>query len=187
MTERFNTYINNIEVDFWRDLCINEGELHVYTKGREFVKAGTVGRYIGYVKSGTLKYVAFSDDGTEHVIGLEFAGEFVTDFPFSLYGNKSRVSIIAGSDCEIYCVPVSRVRELMETDGKVKEIVMRSTEAIFSTVYDRYVALYTQSPQQRYNELISRHSDLFSLFSLRDIASFLNVTPTHLSRLRKNI
>ncbi len=187
MTENFNTYINTIEVEFWKNLCISEGKLHLYAKGDEFVSAGAVGRYIGYIKSGMLKYVAYSSDGEEHVVGLEFAGEFVTDFPFSLYGHKSRVSIIAETECEIYCIPVTYVKTLMDNDPGLKEIVMHSTEAIFSTVYDRYVALYTQTPQQRYNDLISRHPDLFALFSLKDIASFLNITPTHLSRLRKNI
>ena len=64
---------------------------------------------------------------------------------------------------------------------------MISTEAVFSTVYDRYAALYSQTSQERYNDLISRHPDLFNLFSLKDIASFLKITPTHLSRLRKNV
>lgn len=187
MNENFNTYINIAEVDFWRELCVREGELRRYAKGEEFISAGSVGRYIGHIKSGTLKYVAFSSDGTGHVIGLEFAGEFVTDFPFSLYGKKSRVSIIAETDCEMYCVAVPIVKKMMDEDPRVREIVMKSTEAVFSTVYDRYVALYTQSPQQRYNDMISRYPNIFSLFSLKDIASFLNVTPTHLSRLRKNI
>lgn len=40
---------------------------------------------------------------------------------------------------------------------------------------------------RRYNHLISTHPDLFNLFSLKDIASFLNITPTHLSRLRRKI
>lgn len=187
MTDLFNTYINNIEADFWRNLCVNDGELRHYTKGEEFVSAGSVARYLGYIKSGMLKYVAYSTDGEEHVVGLEFAGEFVADFPFSLYGKRARVSIVAETDCDIYCASVADVKKLMDNDSRVKDIVMRSTEAIFSTVYDRYVALYTQSPQQRYNDMISRHPDLFTLFSLKDIASFLNVTPTHLSRLRKNI
>lgn len=187
MTDLFNTYINNIEADFWRNLCVNDGELRHYTKGEEFVSAGSVARYLGYIKSGMLKYVAYSTDGEEHVVGLEFAGEYVADFPFSLYGKRARVSIVAETDCDIYCVSVANVKKLMDRDCRVKDIVMRSTEAIFSTVYDRYVALYTQSPQQRYNDMISRHPDLFTLFSLKDIASFLNVTPTHLSRLRKNI
>lgn len=187
MSDRFNTYINNIDNDFWRDLCVNEGELHTYRKGEEFVSEGKVAKYIGYVKSGTLKYIAHAPDGTSHVIGLEFAGEFVSDFPFSLYGQRSRVSIIAESDSEIYCIDAAKVKEMMDSDRRIKDIVMHDTEAIFATVYDRYVALYTQSPQQRYNDLINRHPDLFALFSLKDIASFLHITPTHLSRLRKNI
>ncbi|HBY17183.1 MAG TPA: hypothetical protein DEG90_08625 [Porphyromonadaceae bacterium] len=52
--------------------------------------------------------------------------------------------------------------------------------------YDRYVDLHCKTAQQRYNDLISKHPDLFSLFPLKDIASFLNITQTHLSRLRKN-
>lgn len=74
----------------------------------------------------------------------------------------------------------------MREDANVKDIVMRSSEAVFSTVYDRYMALYCKTPQQRYDELVSRHPNLFTLFSLKDIASFLNITPTHLSRLRKD-
>lgn len=187
MKENFNTYIADIHADFWQQLCLTQGELHSYRKGDEFVKVGTVACNIGFIKSGTLKYVAYSTDGTEHVVGLEFPGEFVADFPFSLYGQKSRVSIIAESDCEIYCISVKSVAELMERNADVRDIVMKATEALFATVYDRYLDLHTQSAQQRYNNLISKHPDIFSLFSLRDIASFLNVTPTHLSRLRKNI
>lgn len=77
--------------------------------------------------------------------------------------------------------------ERMESDAILKDTVIKSTEAVFSTVYNRYKALYSQSPRERYDELISRHHDLFQLFSLKDIASFLNITPTHLSRLRKNL
>ena len=186
MNDNFNTYIDHIEPDFWRELCVKEGKLLHFERGEDFAKVGQVARYVGYIKSGTLKYVAFSVDGTEHVVGMEFAGEFVSDFPFSLSGVEARVSIVAATACDIYCFPVSEIAKRMKEDMMVKDIVMRSAEAIFSTVYDRYMDLYCKSPQQRYEELVSRHPDLFALFSLKDIASFLNITPTHLSRLRKN-
>lgn len=185
MPSQFNSYIDHIDTDFWRRLCEDEGELRQYDKGEEFITAGTVGRYIGYVKSGALKYVCYSDDGTPHVVGLEFSGHFVCDFPGSLFRQKSRCSIIATVPCEIYCVHSSVLSERMETDTEFREIIASTTREVFCTLYDRYVDLYSKTPRQRYDELISLDPNLFRLFSLKDIASLLDITPTHLSRLRK--
>ena len=75
---------------------------------------------------------------------------------------------------------------MIDSDAHFKDVVLHSTEAVYTTVYDRYIDLYIKSPQQRYTELVTLHPNLFDLFSLKDIASFLNITPTHLSRLRKS-
>ncbi|MCM1067671.1 MAG: Crp/Fnr family transcriptional regulator [Muribaculaceae bacterium] len=186
MSDNFNTYIEQIDVDTWREFCVNKGTLRHFAKGEEFVSIGKVGRYIGFIQSGALKYVACSADGTEHVMGLVFGEGFVADWPFCIYGQKAKLAIVAVSDCEIYCIPTEDVNEKIDADSNFKDIVMHATEAVYTTVYDRYVDLYVKTPQQRYDELVSRHPDLFDLFSLKDIASFLNITPTHLSRLRKN-
>ena len=106
--------------------------------------------------------MAYGDDGTEHVVGLEFAGEYVTDFPFSLRGQKARTSVIAETPCEIYCISTVELGERLKTDSEFRDIVMLGTEAVFSTVYDRYVDLHCKTAQQRYNGLISKHPDLFS-------------------------
>lgn len=182
---KFNSYIEHPGIERWRELCVNEGELCRYSRKDEFVSVGRVARYIGYIKSGTLKYVAYDDSGMEHIIGLEFAGEFVADFPFSLRGESSRVSIIADSDCEIYRISVKSLTERLKTDAELSDLVAKATESMFSQIYDRYVSLYCQSPEQRYEVLVFRHPEIFNLFSLKDIASYLNVTPTYLSRIRK--
>lgn len=185
MPSQFNSYIDNIDTDFWQNLCKSRGQLRHYDKGEVFITAGDVGRYIGYVESGALKYVCYSSDGTAHVVGLEFAGHFVCDFPGSLYRQKSRCSIIATVPCEIYCIPSAEVAELMRSDEKISQIIETSTRELFYTLYDRFVDIYSKSPQQRYDELLHLDPNLFQLFSLKDIASLLNITPTHLSRFRK--
>ena len=187
MHTEFNSYRDSEVVAYWIDLCNREGEMRHYERGDYFFREGEVARYLGYIKSGTLKYVTFGDDGTEHVMGLEFTGGFVTDFPFSLRGLKARTSVVAATPCDILCIPTAEISDRIALDPKMNEIMAASTEAVFGMVYDRYKALYSCTPQQRYNDLISRHPDIFSLFPLRDIASFLKITPTHLSRLRKNI
>ena len=183
-SSNINTYYENIDHGFWKDLCVNEGILRHYDKGETFAVQGQVAHYIGYIKSGTLKYVTYSADGSEHVVGLEFAGEFVADFPFSLYGKKSRVSIIAVTPCEILCVSTKKLSQRLSSDPEFYRIAAESTIALFDTTYDRYIDLHTKSAQERYDELVEKYEDIFSIFSLKDIASFLNITPTHLSRLR---
>lgn len=186
MSSNFNTYYENIDHDFWRKLCVEQGVLRSYDKGDYFIERGQVGRYIGFVKSGTLKYVAYAADGSESVVGLEFAGEFVADFPFSLYGKKSRVSIVAVTPCEIYCISAREVGIRMKSDDELYRVVAETNVALFDTTYNRYINLHVKSAQERYNELIEKYEDIFLYFSLKDIASFLNITPTHLSRLRKS-
>lgn len=181
----FNTYIDHIEPDFWRELCVKEGKLHHYERGEEFVRVGEVARNFGYIKSGALKYVAYSADGTEHVVALVFEGGFATDWRYCRHDQKSKVAIVAATDCEIYSISTKLFKEKMVADPQFKEMVMYITEAIYGTIYDRFIDLYIKTPQQRYEEMQCRYPCLFDLFSLKDIASFLNITPTHLSRLRK--
>ncbi len=185
-SSNFNTYYDNIDSNFWRNLCIEKGVLRHYEKGELFAEQGQIAKYLGYIKSGSLKYVVYAVDGTESVVGLEFEGEFVADFPFSLYGKKSRVSIVAVTPCDIYCISAREIGRQMKSDTELYRVIAESSMALFDTTYDRYIDLYIKSAKERYGELVERHEDIFSIFPLKDIASFLNITPTYLSRLRKN-
>ncbi len=182
----FNSYYENIDYNFWHTLFVEKGVLRHYDKGELFAEEGKIAKHLGYIKSGALKYVVYATDGTERVIGLEFDGEFVADFPFSLYGNKSRVSIVAVTPCEIYCISAKEIGRLMKLDAELYRVIAETNVALFDTTYNRYIDLYIKSVQERYTELVEKHEDILSIFSLKDIASLLNITPTHLSRLRKN-
>ncbi|MDO4930241.1 MAG: Crp/Fnr family transcriptional regulator [Bacteroidales bacterium] len=185
--DEFNPYITKVDIDFWRDLCVREGELRLYQAGDFFLEAGKTGRFVGFVKSGALKYIANDVEGNEQVINLEFTGEFVADFPNSIYGIPSRVSIKAISPCEIYCISTKTLRNRLLTNKDFQFIVARTSEQLFRQVYDRLIESYTVTPIQRYEQLISKFPKLFEMFQLKDIASFLRITPGHLSRLRKEI
>lgn len=178
--------MNTPAIGYWRDLCFREGVQIHYDRGYYFFRQGEVARYFGYVLSGTLVYSVAGTDGEEHVIGLEYADEFVADFPFAILGVNARASVIAQSPCEILCVPTKVLQErLANGDIEMKEAMRVCTEAVFSTVYDRYTALYAKSPEERYRDLLAHDPELFRHFSLKCIASYLDITPTYLSKIRK--
>ncbi len=58
--DKFNPYISEIDIDYWRGLCVREGVLRHYRAGDFFLQAGKTGRFIGFVKTGILKYMVMS-------------------------------------------------------------------------------------------------------------------------------
>lgn len=185
MIKEFNTYLEGIDSEFWSRLCREEGELRVYKKGEEFLSINTVAKYIGLIKSGSVKYVAYTADYDERIVGLETIGGFAASWPFCLHGLPSHVSIIANSDLEIYCLSASKINELAKNDLEFERQIAHSTEHVFYTAYERLISLYIQSPKERYEDLLERCPRVFEIFDLKDIASFLNITQQHLCRLRK--
>ena len=185
MIKEFNTYLEGIDYEFWSRLCREKGELRKYRKGEELITINTVAKFIGLVKSGSVKYVGYTADYDEKIVGMETVGGFAASWPFCLRGLPSHVSIIANSDLEIYCLSSSIINELAKNDYELRRQIAHSTEYVFYTAYERLISLYTQSPKERYEDLLEKCPRVFEIFDLKDIASFLNITPVHLSRLRK--
>ena len=148
-----------------------------YEKGELFAERGYVAKYIGYIKSDALKYVVCTADGIETVVGLEFKEGLVADFPFSLYGMESHVSIVTVTPCEIYCIPTEEIGMLMNSDVELYRIIAETNVALFHSIYSRYIDLRIKSAKERYDELVNKYEDIFSIFSFKDIASFLNINP----------
>lgn len=185
MLKDFNTYLENIDSEFWSRLCREEGVLRRYQKGEEFITLGKVARYIGLIKSGSVKYVAYNSDMDEKIVGLETVDGFAASWPFCLHNLPSVVSIISNSDLEIYCLSASKINELAENNPEFERKIAHATEQLFYTAYERLLYFYTQSPKERYENLLEKCPKVFEIFDLKDIASYLNITPQHLSRLRR--
>lgn len=186
MIKEFNTYLEGIDTEFWSRLCREEGELRTYKKGEEFITIGKVAKYLGLIKSGSAKYIAYTADCDERVVGLETVDGFAASWPFSLRGFPSIVTIAANSDLEMYSLSVAKINELARNDLEVERQIAQANEQLFYTAYERLVSFYIQSPKERYEALLVKCPKIFEIFDLKDIASFLNITPTHLSRLRKS-
>lgn len=185
MIKEFNTYLEGIDSEFWNRLCREEGELRRYKKGEEFITINKVAKYIGLIKSGSVKYIAYNSEMDEKIVGLETVNGFAASWPFCLRGLPSIVTIAANSDLEIYCLSASKIKELERQDPEMARQISQATEQVFYTAYERLVSFYIQSPKEKYEALLKKCPKVFETFDLKDIASFLNITPQHLSRLRK--
>ena len=161
------------------------GELRHFRKGDEFIRIGEIAKYIGFIIKGSLKYIVYTTDDKEKVIGLETVGGFAASFPYCLKNIPSKWSVIVNSDSELYCISAEKIKDLIRGNSHIKQCINETLEAVFYDIYNRHIELYTLSPKERYEKLLRRCPQLFEIFQLKDIASYLNITPQHLRRLKK--
>ena len=178
---QFNSYIDFLDLSAVIDFCRENGKLCHYKKGDYFVQQGSIARYAALVVSGYFKVATLNDSGDEAVFNFAFPGQFITDFHSSLRGESSQFSIIAGADCEIMRVPLKTFKESLSPS------LLNEYKSLYNMLFMRVLNLYRKSPRQRYVELCEQYPQIVDTVTLKDLSSFLLITPNHLSRIRREL
>ena len=185
---KFNKYLEISNIDELKNICIEKGVRVDIKKGEIITRKGEPTKVFGFIEYGAVKYINYSSKGESKIVGFSFSNDFVADLSaflknHSLYFDTaiSFTDIQAIMDCTIYIVNYGEISFLKDT--LIKEI----TRVFFIDIYDRLLSLYCDTAEERYLKLVEKHPDILNIATLRDIASFLNITPETLSRIRRRI
>lgn len=180
----FNPYMENIDIDFWRDLCQGEGVLRRYAKGDFFLRAGEVARHFGFIQSGCFKYTVTDSADEERITGFAPCHNLAGDFYSAVRRAPALNNLIATTNAEVWVIDSGKVRLWLDTHPDIKSSF---AEVMFRMAHERYLSLYRETPKERYLELLRRCPYILQQVTLRELASYLQITPTHLSRIRKEL
>ncbi|GAB6869946.1 Crp/Fnr family transcriptional regulator [Bacteroides rodentium] len=180
----FNPYIDKIDLNFWRELCVKEGKLCHYKKGEYFLHRRETPKYFGFITSGAFKYTIIDTDGNEHITGLALCDTLAGDFYSSIRKESSLVALQAITDSDVWVCSTNLFRQILKENIELRCVM---AEELFRQTHDRYLNLYRQSPKERYWELIRCCPNILQDITLKELASYLQITPTYLSRIRKEI
>lgn len=180
----FNPYIDKIDLNFWRELCVKEGKLCHYKKGEYFLHRRETPKYFGFITSGAFKYTIIDTDGNEHITGLALCDTLAGDFYSSIRKESSLVTLQAITDSDVWVCSTNLFRQILKENIELRCVM---AEELFRQTHDRYLNLYRQSPKERYWELIRCCPSILQDIMLKELASYLQITPTYLSRIRKEI
>ena len=181
----FNLYDRDCDLSAIKKFCRENGRAAHYSKDDVFVQQGCEGKYLGVVESGYFKYTTLTSSGNEAVVGFAFEGEIVADYYNSFKELPSEVTIIAGTDTTVSQIRTAEARNIFNESFEGNLSILNG--ALFSEIYSRHLELYRKTPTERYIDLITLYPQILDIVSLRDIASYLLVTPVYLSRIRKKI
>jgi CRP-like cAMP-binding protein len=151
--------------------------------GQRLFPPGSVCSGVGFVCRGLL--ASHSLMGAAPVVADLFCeGDFATDYVSFLTGQPSTVDVEALEPCRILWLPHASLQELYEQFPPVERLGRLLAEAQFMGVVRRTSALLTQSPAERYRDLVATRPEVANRVPQYLLARWLGVAPESLSRIR---
>lgn len=156
-------------------------------KDAYFLEAGHVSRQVGFLLEGVLRICYYNNKGDE--ITRNFIDELhlTTNLRGLEDGLASAEYVQAVTECQLLVFTKRDWDELAHTIVGWSEMVHKMTSRHLMEKLARISPMVTQDATTRYLEFMENYPRLANRIPLTYLASFLGITQSSLSRIRKNI
>ena len=154
-------------------------------KGQLILKRGQVAHQYYFIDSGALRFF-FGEFEEQQTAWLVFQNEFFTEISSLSPQKPTRFNIEAIEDTRLIYIDMADMEILYKRFPAWQEFGRKLWEAMAARMIDQILNFQTLSAEERYLNLIS-NSKVAQTVSVKQIASYLGITPNALSRIRKNI
>lgn len=183
----FNDYLNEIDFSEIRELCLEKGRVVEIKKNDYFIRQGELSKYAGFIETGIFRYTRIGSDGNEHIVGYSFQNDYVCDNAALMKRSHSSINAQAATHCKIYSLSAKDLFNYWEHNKDTQRLGRLVAEELHAQMYARLLDFYCETPMQRYISLLKRHPNLTKYITLKEIASFLGVTPETVSHIRRKL
>lgn len=156
-----------------------------FKKNDYFLKEGKVSNDYLFLAEGFMRAFTFDTDGNEVTTYFYPKGRVVFEASSFFMRTISAESIQAVTDCRGYSITFEKLNLLFHSIPEFREFGRAMLVKEFSAYKLRTLSMINKSAEERYANLISTNKEIFENAQLRHIASYLGMTDTSLSRIRK--
>ena len=181
-----NRYAPVTDESFAELLAITQ--VRILEKNECLLPVGQVAVSQYYVCAGVLMSVFLTDDGGEHVKNFFTEGNFAGSTASSLRFAPSAFAIQSLKEAVVLEYNFQQYKQLINQREDLKLFYIAYLEQSWILKNEpRQIAFATQTATTRYQAFRAEHPDLVLRIPLHHIASYLGITPTQLSRIRKTL
>ena len=176
-------YVNLSDVEL-EDIT-NKFKSKVVKKNNYLLRQGDTCKDLVFVQKGCLRLYYLKDD-IEVSVWFAFQQSSAIEIYSFISENPSNYFLQAIEDSEVLCLSKAELNKLYQYQPKMQEMMRNFWEDVILNLINRFTALQKDSAEKRYLDLLNKPAYLESI-PQKYLASFIGVTPTSLSRIRKQI
>ncbi|AHJ95370.1 Crp/Fnr family transcriptional regulator [Hymenobacter swuensis] len=152
-----------------------------------FLEAGQVSRRVGFLLEGVLRICYYNNQGQEITRNFIDEHHLTTNLRGLEDGLASAEYVQAVTDCRLLVFTKPDWDELAHTIVGWREMVHQMTTRHLHEKLARISPMVSQDATTRYREFLANYPQLANRIPLSYLASFLGMTQSSLSRIRRNI
>ena len=164
-------------VEYFEELTIAKNDF--------FLREGKINDRYFFLQSGFMRAFTFDSDGNEITTNFYRKDSVVFEVSSFYLKTKSTENIQAVTDCTGYSIDYDQLNMLMHAVPEFRAYGVAMLAKEYVLFKKRALELINLSGEARYENLITSDKEIFQHAQLKQIASYLNVTDTSLSRIRR--
>jgi len=163
----------------------NTFSLKEIRKNEFLSKEGRVYNEYFFLENGFIRSFAYDTEGNDVTTNFYSSGQVV--FEVSSFFNRtiSKENFQAIVDCEGWFISYEQLNHLFHSMHEFRDFGRSILVKGFSSLKTRMLSMITETAEQRYDTLLKANPEIFKHAALKHIASYLGITDTSLSRIRK--
>ena len=156
-------------------------------KNEFFIKQGRVCNNYLFLENGFIRSYTCDLDGTDVTTEFYSNNQIVFEVGSFFQKTLSKENFQALEDCEGWYIDFDKLNMLFHSIPEFREFGRMILVKGFISFKQRSLSLINESAEQRYETLIKARPEIFQRAPLKYIASYLGITDTSLSRIRREL
>ena len=153
-------------------------------KKQYLLQEGEISRYEYFVNKGCLRTYSIDEKGQEHIVQFAIEDWWTGDMYSFLTQTPGLYTIDALEDSELFCLEKNALEELYTKIPKFEKFFRHLLQNAFIAGQRRIIESMSLAADQRYCKFIEQYPLMEKRLPLKQIASYLGITPESLSRIR---
>jgi CRP-like cAMP-binding protein len=147
--------------------------------------AGSIPPDIYFIERGLIRVLIMDNEGAEHTVHFALENQFISDYSNFILKTPSFYSLQAIEDTEVIILPRSAIEWGYDNLKEGQKLGRLIAEYYFIYQDQRIKNLYARTPRERYDSIDEVFPNIHNRVPQHMIASYLGMTPVHLSRLKR--
>jgi CRP-like cAMP-binding protein len=151
------------------------------------LKEGQIEKKYWFLEAGFIRSYIVDTEGNDITFNLYASGDVIIDYPSMFFFAPTKENIQALTDCVCWEIAFEDFQELFNTILNFREQQRGLLVGSYFALKEHSISLIADQAKDRYLKLVKEKPNIVQNVSLKHIATFLGITDTSLSRIRKEI